>query len=106
MKQIASKERFTGLEYNFQDETSHKMTYNQGNETSLRVQRDSEIINAFELIFWRVPYVLKQKNYSCMKQLHIYCISDKTSISERDIFMLNQRDLSFRTEIILLNSIN
>ncbi len=82
------------------------MTYNQGNETSLRVQRDIEIINAFELIFWRVPYVLKQKNYSRMKQLHIYCISNKTSISERDIFMLNQRDLSFRTEIILLNSIN
>ncbi len=34
------------------------MTYMQENETSLRVQRDIEIINAFELIFWRVPYVL------------------------------------------------
>ena len=39
-------------------ETSHKMAYNQWNETSLRVQRDIEIINAFELIFWRVPYIL------------------------------------------------
>ena len=35
-----------------------KMTYTQGNETSLRVQRDIEIINAFELIFWRIPYIL------------------------------------------------
>ena len=49
-------------------ETSHKITYTQGNETSLRVQRDIEIINAFELIFWRVPYVLKQKNYYRMKR--------------------------------------
>ena len=37
------------------------MTYNQGNETSSRVQRGIEIINAFELIFWRVPYDLNEK---------------------------------------------
>ena len=43
------------------------MTYNQGNETSLRVQRDIEIINAFELIFWRVPYDLNENN----KQIHM-----------------------------------
>ena len=50
------------------------MTYTQGNETSLRVQRDSEIINAFELIFWRVPYILKQKNYYRMKQFVLWAL--------------------------------
>ncbi len=78
------------------------MTYTQGNETSLRVQRDIAIINAFELIFWRVPYVLKQKNYYRMKNMFIdiLLVEDNPNDAELTLRALKKNNIANNIQVV------